>query len=304
MNRFWSGQGPLVLAFLFAFISSSSNNKAVAFHNVVTGTGALEVQLITAKLALKAGDSCSIICQTDSNFVKKCIALMYGEDAGRNYDSEAYAKREMPQFVSSGDAIENALTKADNVIVVCEEKGVDNDYFDTLLSTSPNLKHVALLSRQGGKLKSMENYIREKCAKLSAFNGQDISLSIIRAGTLVGGGPGDVDRNDGEEWGLSKYFYDTKYDLSDAMITMAFDKFTVGAKVAHGDPFKGPNFISKMMSNNSFEPRDVDTGRTAAAQALLAAVRRVGRGVDISISTGKATTPPSPEVWDSLLEQK
>lgn len=287
------------------------SNVEAAFHHVFTGTGALEVQLIAAKLALKSGDTCSIIGPSDSNHIKKCIALMYGEEAGRNYDDEVeteqnvYENSGMPKFVSDGDSIGQALATADGIIIVCEEKGVDDNFVDTLLSNTPNIKHLALLSRHGGKFKSMEDSIRKKCEELSAPSGNDVAFSILRAGNLVGGGPGgDVEKQGGEEWGLSKYFYDTKYDLSDAMITMSMDKFTLGARVTPGDPFKGPNFFSKMMSNSSFEPRDGDTGRTAAAHALLAAVRRAGDGVDVSISTEKSDKPPSSEEWDVLLERQ
>ena len=76
----------------------------------------------------------------------------------------------------------------------------------------------------------------------------------------------------------------------------------MGAKIVKGDPFKGPTFISKMFSANSFEPRDEDTGRTAAASALLASVRSE-TGVDLSISTAKKDRPLSRDEWDFMLSQ-
>jgi hypothetical protein len=312
-----------------AFSSTPTSASTNANHHVIVGTGSLEVQLITAKLAIRYGDTCSIIGQSDSKFVSKCTNLMYGVkkdndgDNGSNDDNtdnnNISDKNNLPEFISDGESISQALAKADDIIIVCEEKAVDDQYIQTLLSNSPKIKHLALLSRQGGKFKSMEDSIRKKCQAFSNDNGsdnetRDIAFSVLRAGNLVGGGPGPVDKleDEGEgkveDFGLSKFFYDTKYDLSDAMITMSMDKFTMGAKITPGDPFKAPNFFSKMMSNNSFEPRDGDTGRTAAAHALLAAVRRsdgdgVKVGVDVSISTEKSKKPLSFEEWDILLEK-
>lgn len=295
------------LGFFLVVISNIVLPETAAFHHVFTGTGALEVQLIAAKLALKAGDTCTIIGQGGSSQMKKCIALMYGADAANSYaegGTEAEQQMPMPEFASDGDSTGLALSKADGIILVCEDQGVEDIFIDTLLNNSPKLKNLALLSTQGGKFKAMENSIRTKCEELGTSPGQAIAFSVLRAGILVGGGPGgDVEKQVGEEWGLSKYYYDNKFDLTDAMTTMSMDKFTMGVKVTPGDPFKGPNFFSKIMASNSFEPRDGDTGRVAAAHALLAAVRRPGDGVDVSISTAKGDKPLSFEEWDVLLSQ-
>lgn len=290
---------------LFIIAINISSNPTTAFHHVFAGTGALEVQLIAAKLALKAGDTCSIVGPADEGSIKKCLALMYGLEVARTYGEDGgESMQRLPEFVSDGDAIGRSLAKADYISILCEDKGVDDDFVNTLLSNAPKVQHVVLLSKHGGKLKSTEDSIRNKCIELSkdssGSSNANVCYSVIRAGTLVGGGPGPEKEN-GEEWGLSKYFYDTKYDLSDAMITQSMDKFTMGARVTPGDPFKAPNFFAKMMSNSSFEPRDGDTGRTAAAQAVLAALRRVDGGVDVSISTEKAKSPPSDDDWNSLL---
>ena len=287
----------------------NQNNK----HHVILGTGALEVQLITAKLALQLGHTCSLIGPTDSKYVTKCMKLMYGQDVGKsnldkkntnnnevadNDDKEREnEKDQQPEFVSDGDSIGQALEKANDIIIVCEEKGIDDKYIKPLLDgVSPTIiNHVAVLSRHGGKLKSMEDSIANQCQK------SGIAYSILRAGSLIGGGSGRSLENGEKEWGLSKYFYDTNYDLSDAMSTMFRDKFIMGAKITSGDPFKSPNFFSKIMSNNALEPREGDTGRSAAASALLAAVRSED-GVDVSISTEKGERPPSFEEWDILLQ--
>jgi len=296
---------------LAVFLSALSNLVVgtTSFHHVLTGTGALEVQLIAAKLALKSGDTCSIIISPENKERqrKTCMKLMYGNDV---YDSISGSDNErkqypIPEFVFDSESIGDALSKAESIIICCEEQELDDTYINTILSNSPKLTKFALLSKHGGKFKSMEGSIRAKCQEISSpvSGNQTVAFSIVRAGTLVGGGPGgNVTKQKGEEWGLSKHYYDTKYELSDAMNTMSMDKFTLGAKVSSGDPFKGPNFFSKIVSGNSFEPRDGDTGRIAAAHALLAAVRK-GDGVDVSISTTKGEKPLSFEEWDTLLSQ-
>jgi len=293
----------LLAMFILAF------RETAAFHHVFAGTGALEVQLIAAKLALKAGDTVTILGQGGASQARKCVALMYGsqEVEGRASDVAANdrhaadgddATRRRPEFAADGDSTGLALSKADGIIIACEDRAVEDGIVDALLDNAPRLRTVALLSAHGGKFEAMENSIRAKC------EGRALAFSVLRAGILVGGGPGgDVEKQDGEEWGLSKYFYDNKFDLTDAMTTMSMDKFTMGVRVTPGDPFKGPNFFSKIMAGNSFEPRDGDTGRVAAAHALLAAVRRPGGGLDVSLSTAKGSRPLSFGEWDELLSR-
>ena len=289
----------VAIAFLLLLVNGAVNG----FHIVFTGPSAVEVQLIAAKLALRSGAGgtrCTLIRPSGDGEVRQCLSLMYGRDVAADYfgDSDLETDLPLPDFASSGESIGVALSTADSIVIACEEQGVDESYVDTLLSNSPRVEKVALLSRHGGKLRSLEESLRRKCDGLN----RGVAFSVVRAGLLVGGGPGPDPDAQGEEWGLSKYYYDTKYDLQDAQITQAMDKFTLGARVAAGDPHKAPNFFSKMMAGSSFEPRDGDTGRIAAAHALLAALRRDGEGgVDISISTDKAETPLSFDEWDKLL---
>ena len=293
-----------------AFLVLLANSAVRGFHIVFTGPSAVEVQLIAAKLALRSGGgdtACTLIRPSGDGEVRQCLSLMYGRDFAADYFDDGGKKagdREtevlLPDFASDGESIGAALATADSIVIACEEQGVDESYVDTLLSNSPRVEKVALLSRHGGKLRSLEESLRGKCDRLS----QDVAFSVVRAGLLVGGGPGPDPDEQGEEWGLSRYFYDTKLDLQDAQITQAMDRFTLGARVAAGDPHKAPNFFSRMMAGSSFEPRDGDTGRIAAAHALLAALRRDGEGgVDISISTEKAERPLSFDEWDMLLNE-
>jgi len=253
-----------------------------AFGIVIYGTGAQEMKLIVGKLAVKSGDDCSIIFPSDDRLKLKSRNIMYGRD----HDAESAAN---PAFVSTGEEIGGALETADGLIITCDEKaGVEEKFLDTLLANSPKLQHICLLSQMGGRLCTTEDLLKTKCTLA------DIKLSIIRAGTLKGGGPGGVD---GSEFGLSKYFDDTIFDLLEARNSMAFDKFSLGARVTAGDPFPA---AAKLFSSSSFEPSDTTTSRTVAAQALLTAIKR-DDGIDISLSSEKGKTPPTPEEWVDLL---
>jgi hypothetical protein len=56
-------------------LSLLTAGKAIsAFHHVIVGRGALEVQLIAAKLADRSGDTCA----SDENYIRNGRNLMYG----------------------------------------------------------------------------------------------------------------------------------------------------------------------------------------------------------------------------------
>jgi len=279
---------------LFSFFAAATLTCRLsnAFNIVISGPGSLEVQLIAGKLAeATPGDVASIIVPADPRYLKKCRSLLYDDGSG----DIQYAP-DGPALVSTGDEIGDALEVADALLIVCEEQAMENSRIDLLLANAPLVKHVGLLSRHGGSLKNLENYLESKC------DSARISCSIVRAGILKGGGPGEGGEDGRTEWGLAKYYDNTIFDLLQARTSMAFDKLTLGAKVTAGDPFpfRG-GIIGISQSNQSFEPSDTTTARTLAAGALLAAVRR-DNGVDVSLSSAKGKIPPTREDWDSLLD--
>ena len=92
--------------------------------------------------------------------------------------------------------------------------------------------------------------------------GGNVELSIVRVGSLKGGGPGEAEEG---ELGLHKSYYDSIVDLSIYMATSAYDKFTLGASVSAGDPFDMPNPLLRAAKQGSFEASDAETSRTVAA---------------------------------------
>jgi len=267
-----------VAILLLSLISTSQ-----AFHLVIVGSGALEVQLMTAKLAHKQGDTATLVVGTDIN-TKTCQKMMYG--------SEDLV--EGVSMVSSGSDIGEALDKVDGLVLICDvDRNMDWDVAETLLdnANADTLRHVALLSQMGGKSKQLEEKLRKRCQE-----DDQLCLSIIRAGILKGGGAGQDPET---PFGLHKYWYDTLFELKTALLTMSFDKYTLGATVTEGDT-PCANFFQKMSSGQSFDPAAYDTGRLAAAQALLTAVHQ-DKNLDVSIGTASAKEPPTMEEWKTML---
>jgi len=250
---------------------------------------------------------------------------MYGATAAKEPFENTNDKSASPPpltFVTEGEDIGAALAIADYVHLVCDDKALGDGMVGSILESAPGVKHVALVSKMGGKMKGLEGVVKDICSK------RDVPCSVVRTGVWKGGGPGEVyvrgdeeekkasddaastpkddtttadDDTDSVEYGLSRFFYDTNYDLPAAMNTMAFDKYTLGAKLTPGDPFKTPGKLWQSFSaSSSFEPSDTDTGRIAAAQVMLAVVGREV-GVDVSLSTQKGTVPPSLEDWERML---
>lgn len=264
-----------------------------AFNSVVVGPGALEVKLIAAKIAAKSDDQCFLISPPDESFKKKCRSLMYGSPAKGGEEED---NRPMPLFVASASEIGDALKVAEGIIITCDKEPMGDAMIDTLLSNAgTDLKHVCMLSVMGTRLAKAEETLRKKCTDA------DITVSIIRAGTLQGGGPGGgEDGSGGEvEYGLNKFFDNTIFDLLEARTSMAFDKFTLGVKLSKDNPYKP---ATALFGTVGFGPNDGTTGRTAAAMALYAAVQR-DIGVDVSLSSDKGEAPPTPDEWENLLSK-
>jgi hypothetical protein len=64
-------------AAILVLLSLLTAEKATsAFHHVIVGRGALEVQLIAAKLADRSGDTCAIITSSDENYIRMMLIMM------------------------------------------------------------------------------------------------------------------------------------------------------------------------------------------------------------------------------------
>lgn len=121
----------------------------------------------------------------------------------------------------------------------------------------------------------------------------------MRLGTLKGKGPG---KEDGAELGLSRTYYDSLLELEDALVTQAYEKFTLGTAVAVGDPFDGSNPLLRTAYKGSFDARHDETSRVVAGGAIVAALRHP-RPVELSVGSARAEAPPTLAEWEALFRQ-
>merc|ERR1712216_1116831 len=145
-----------------------------------------------------------------------CHRLMYG-DGPSSISEENQTGNGFARPISSGEDIQGALENANSLIFVAYDSPIDEKSYTTLLSSKgEQLSKVVLLSKigvtkaKGGffggvdtKLFESEEALQGICKK------QGLGLSIVRAGNLKGGGPGEG----GHDFGLDKCYYNTLLDV-------------------------------------------------------------------------------------------
>lgn len=292
-------------ATLGAIVAMVSIGFAEAFGTtVVYGPSAKELILLTSKLVSKDGQESFCICAPGQEAISR--RLMYG-DVDEDGDDESNYRLAKP--ISSGGDIQEALTKANTLILVCHDTPIDEKALATLLnSAGSDLSKIVLLSKMGveasgggggffgggggnPRLADSESAVRSLCES------KNINLSIVRAGQLKGGGPGEPFDND---YGLNKQYYNTLFELSEASCTMAHDRFTLGVDCSKGDTVEIPNALKLFGTKTSFDASPYDTNRINAAMAAVMAASH-DRPVEFSVGTAKATSPPSREEWETIL---
>jgi hypothetical protein len=281
------------------FLSLAFPGLVSGLNTVLYGPAARELLLVTAKVAAREGLETSCICAPGTE--DGCRRLMYGteyieEEGG---DKPGYARP-----VSSGEDIQDSLQSADSLIFVAYDTPIDEKSYNTLLSsTGDNLSKVVLMSKMGvtkatggffgggdAKLLESENLLRGICKT------KGVDLSIVRAGTLKGGGAGE----EGNDFGLNRCYYDTLLDVVEASVTMAHDKYTLGLDCQKGDGVEVPNMFTQMGSKSSFEACPHDTNRILVAGGVVAAAL-YDKPIEFSVSAEKATEPPTLEDWNEAF---
>lgn len=266
--------------------------------SVVYGPSAKELVLLTSKLIAKEGvESYCIVGPSQEPTGRK---LMYGKrDEYEDGDGENKAKP-----ISSGADMQNALTKAKTLFLVCYDSPIEESALATLLNTAgSDLSKVVLLSKMGAtsggggffgggsKLADGEKSVRSLCKS------RNLELSIVRAGQLKGGGPGEPNTNN---YGLSVSYYNTLFELSEASCTMSHDRFTLGVECTKGDSVEMPNPITLFGTKTSFDAYPHDTNRINAAMACVMAAKH-DKPVEFSVGAAKGKEPPSREEWEEIL---
>ena len=277
---------------------------------LVFGPGSLELRLITAKLiAREPGCSAALYVGDEPKAAKKCRRLMYGSD----YAEADVDAPENAQVLSSVEELGKTLASATKLCLVCDSAPLSDGAFNTLLTNAPGLERVVLLSKMGvtrakpgpfGLPNPDVALFKNEEDVRSAAAARGIETSVVRVGSLKGGGPGEI--ADGAlvgpiELGLSKTYYDGIAELSTYMTTQSYDRFTLGAKLAAGDPIDLPNALLLAARQASFEPRDDETSRVIAGQAVVHALCRHPTAVDMSVSSAAGEAAPTPDEWTELF---
>jgi hypothetical protein len=282
-----------LIVFVLAF-----SDFANGLSTVVFGPESRELLLLTSKIAAREGIETSYISASGSETLSR--RLMYGPD----YSEEGKDEPGKAKPVSSGEDIQECLEKANSICLICHDNAIEEKTVNTLIdSAGEDLSKVVLLSKMGAstakggffgggdsKLSEGENAIRELCKS------KNLDLSIVRAGILKGGGPG----RDGNGFGLDSCYYNTLIDIVEASVTMAHDKFTLGADVTQGDTIALPNMFAQMGLKSSFEASPYDTNRIVVSGAVVAAIRHENP-VEFSVSAERAEEAPSMEAWTEIL---
>ena len=280
------------------FLSIASLSLVSGLSTVLYGPQERVMLLLTAKLAAKQGLEAAAICESGAQ--QLCRRFMYGaEYAEKNVDDKGKAR-----LISDPGDIEDSLINANSILFIAYDNPIDEKSVNTLLDTAgEKLSKVVMLSKMGvtkakggffgggdSDLLMSEKYLRKVC------NSKNIDLSIIRAGNLKGGGPGE----DGNDFGLNEVYYNTLVDVVEASVTMAHDKFTLGADCTLGDTIEMPNLFQVMGTKSSFDVYPYDTNRIVAAGGTVAATLKEG-SIEFSVSTAKGNQPPTPEDWEDIL---
>ena len=225
---------------------------AGAVHGLNTNTllygGANELKLLSAKYITSAGGSSAVFAGDNPNVKKQWSRFLYG-DAPEEPEEPGRVR-----LLTTLDELGACLGTIDSLVLLCNDAPLDENVVGTLFSNlGEACERVVLVSRMGvtraqppgpfgfgggdAALLATETAVRAAVAARGTAE-----LSVVRIGTLKGGGPGNEEER-GAPLGLTKAFDNSIVDLSAYMTSQAYDKYTLGLGLARGDPFDLSNPI-------------------------------------------------------------
>lgn len=288
---------------------------------MVLGGGPL--MLLTAKVAANSGYRSHIVDSVDGGEYEKFL----GRDFG---GVDLIPPKEL-------ERLREALNTAHGLIVVSDSEAT---LADGLLRTATIdnrvLKRVVIMSRnavtkEGGNgglggffasaakaganrgvwaagQEAVGRYRTFEAAAARRAADAGAALTIVRAGTIKGGGPGPGEDREGNSRGgpgrsncLSKYFYDSNPFKDLINFDLLIDTDVLGVQIYPGDtaPLAGVRAVWAAKSGGQ-EPGD--TARPALAQALTQALSQPNaEGADFAVATATSDTLPTQAEWNELF---
>ena len=223
---------------------------------------------------------------------------------------------------TDSDRVDSRITETDAyIIAVDDDSTMDESVINYILNpdAATNVKRVVAMSRNlNGKnmgffvtaskvsanrevwdnsnkdaFVKFEDVIKRQSAKVGAEH------TIVRAGTLKGGGCGEEPTLDQY---MSKQFYEmTKKDI--VTWQLLFDCSVRGVNVQKGDVLPGPGAKAVFTATGTDGGMPGDSSRCQIAEAMVQSLAsEKTANVDFGVGTAEAREPPSSEEWQQIFE--
>ena len=114
---------------------------------VVLGPGSLDLRLLTAKLAARAGLQTSLFSPSGS-VQDIWLEQMYGVEDGST-DISTSAEPLRPAMVADADAREAALAAAEGLAIISDGVAMPESALSSVLAVASQLKRIVCLSKMG-----------------------------------------------------------------------------------------------------------------------------------------------------------
>ena len=138
---------PSILLLLLHASAWASAMSLLAPPVVVLGPGSLDLRLLTAKLAARAGLQTSLFSPSGS-VQDIWLEQMYGVEDGST-DISTSAEPLRPAMVADADAREAALAAAEGLALISDGVAMPESALSSVLAVASQLKRIVCLSKMG-----------------------------------------------------------------------------------------------------------------------------------------------------------
>jgi len=279
--------------------------------NCVGIVGRNFISVLTAKISALAGYNTWLLCPAGQEDV---ILSLIDENMESPSNLELIAGTDT-------ELIESRLMSTDAIVFAVDgDDPMNDDVINFFLDKerATNLKRVVAMSRN---LNGKDMGFFVKASKISA-NGDvwdnskkedyekyeslvknqsaacEAEYTIVRAGTLKGGGCGD---NEYSQYLAKKFYEVTKKDI--VTWNLLFDCNVRGVKLAKGDVLPGAG-NKAIFSATGIKESPGDTSRCGIAEAMIRSLNFENVGdTDFGVATAESRTPPTDDEWKELFSR-